>query len=172
MELDSAIRGRRSIRTYLEKDIPNEAIDELLELASWAPSAGNLQSRDFIVVKEEEIRKALAVAAYGQDFVAEVPVVIVVVANLQRVAHYGTRGRELYAIQDSAAAVQNLLLGVHAKGLGAVWVGAFNEKEASRVLGLPKHARPVAIIPIGYPAEKPSPPRHLPKSEYVHYEKW
>ena len=172
MDLGTAIKGRRSIRAYTGRDVAQPLIDESIELASCAPSAGNLQSRDFVVVRDAKTRRALAAAALGQDFVAEAPVVIVVVANLQRVASYGNRGRDLYAIQDSAAATQNLLLALHARGLGTVWVGAFHEAEVSRVLGLPVDARPVAIIPVGYPAENPSPPEHLEPEEYVHFEKW
>ena len=172
MELDMAIRERRSLRAYLSEDVPQSLIDEAVELASWAPSAGNLQSRDFIVVRSSEMRAALADAALGQDFIAEAPVVIVVVANLERIRPYGSRGRELYAVQDAAAATQNLLLALHSRGLGSVWVGAFNEKAASKALGLPHFARPVAIIPVGYPAETPGPPRHLRREEYVHMEKW
>jgi len=172
MELEQAIRGRRSVRAFEDRDVPREPIDKALELASWAPSAGNLQSRDFVVVRNEETKEALAVAAGGQDFVAEAPVVIVAVANMERVMHYGKRGRELYAIQDSAAALQNLLLALHSEGLAATWVGAFNEAQVIRILGLPVHAKPVAILPVGYPAESPAPRDHLPFGEYVHDEKW
>jgi len=172
MELEQAIRDRRSVRAFEDRDMPHELIDKALELASWAPSAGNLQSRDFIVVRSAETREALASAAGGQDFVAQAPVVIVAIANLERVMHYGKRGRDLYAIQDSAAAVQNLLLILHSKGLATTWVGAFNESQVSQILGLPGHARPVAILPIGYPAETPAPRDHLPFGEYVHDEKW
>jgi len=172
MELGQAIRERRSIRAYTSKDVPQKLIDEALELARWAPSAGNLQSRDFVVVRNQKTKEGLAIAALGQDFIAEAPVVIVAVANLDRVASYGDRGRDLYAIQDAAAAVQTLLLALHERGLGSVWVGAFNEKETSRVLGLPNSARPVTIIPVGYPAEHPEPRDHLPPEECVHQEKW
>ncbi len=172
MELDKAITERRSIRSYTSKDVPQKLIDEALELASWAPSAGNLQSRDFIVIRNQQTKDDLVVAALGQEFIAQAPVVIVAIANLERVAHYADRGKELYAIQDSAAAVQNLMLALHARGLGTVWVGAFDEKEARRVLGLPAHAKPVAILPIGYPAEHPEPRMHLPPEEYIHLEEW
>jgi len=172
MELEKAIRGRRSIREYTAEDVPQKLIDEALELASWAPSAGNLQSRDFIVIRNQQTKEDLVTAALGQEFIAQAPVVIVAIANLERVAHYGDRGRELYAIQDSAAAIQNLMLALHERGLGTVWVGAFNEKEAGRALGLPAHARPVAILPVGYPAEHPEPREHLPATEYTHHEEW
>ena len=172
MELDKAIQGRRSVRSYTSEEVPQKLVDEALELANWAPSAGNLQSRDFIVIRNQQMKDDLVVAALGQEFIAQAQVVIVAVANLMRVAHYGDRGRELYAIQDSAAAIQTLMLALHERGLGSVWVGAFDEKEAGKVLGLPAHARPVAIIPVGYPAEHPEPREHLPKKEYIHHEEW
>jgi nitroreductase len=107
-----------------------------------------------------------------EEFIAQAPVVIVAIANLERVAEYGDRGKELFAIQDSATAVQNLMLALHERGLGTVWVGSFDEKKTRRVLGLPAHARPVAILPVGYPAEHPEPRKHLPPKEYTHVEEW
>ena len=78
---------------------------------------------------------------------------------------YRERGITLYAPQDVAASVQNLLLTVHALGLGAVWIGAFREERASEALGLPAHLRPVAIVPVGVPDEDPEPPKHLPMDQ-------
>jgi nitroreductase len=172
MELEDAIMNRRSIRRFKKDDVPQETVERLLELASAAPSAGNLQARDFIVVREEKLKKELMAASLNQKFVYEAPVSIVVTANMDRTEHYGHRGRSLYCIQDSAAAIQNLLLAVHAEGLGAVWVGAFKEEMVSESLNLPKHARPIAIIPIGHPDEAPMPRRRIPLTELVHYEKW
>ena len=172
MDLEEAILTRRSVRAYSAKDVPEDLVNHLLELASWAPSAGNLQSRDFVVIRNQQTKDDMVVAALGQDFIAQAPVVVVAVANLERVAQYGTRGRDLYAIQDAAAAVQNLLLAAHAKGLGTVWVGAFEERGVRTAFGLPSHARPVAIIPIGYPAETPSAREHLGQGEYIHFEEW
>ena len=57
-------------------------------------------------------------------------------------------------------------------GLGTCWVGAFNEKEVSKILQLPSHIRPVAIIPIGYPKEKPIPTPRIDIKELIHYNKW
>lgn len=88
---------------------------------------------------------------------------IAVCANEKRSAEvYGSRGKNLYCILDAAAAVQNILLAVHALGLGACWVGAYSDEEVAQALDLPKYVKPIAIIPIGYPAEKPSPPRRIP----------
>ncbi len=131
-----------------------------MECGLKAPSAGNMQPWQFIIVKRPELKANLAEAAHGQKFVQDAPVVIVVLADPGRSAgRYGSRGSDLYCIQDTAAAVQNMLLAVVGFGLGACWVGAFDEQAAGRVLELPGHLRPVAMIPIGYPKERPMPRR-------------
>lgn len=164
------VRGRRSIRRFLPKEVEERKVEQLLEAIKWAPSAGNLQARDVILVRDEETKTQLAIAALGQMFVAEAPLVFVICANKRRSGmRYGKRGEELYSIQDATAAVQNLLLMAHYLGLGACWIGAFDESEVSRILGIPKDVRPVAIIPLGYPAESPIAP---PRSLSLHYEKW
>lgn len=160
MEVFDAIKKRRSIRRFdSKKPVSDEQIEKLLEAARWAPSAGNLQSWFFIVVKNPEIKKRVVEAALGQDFISEAPVVIVSCADLQRSAsRYGNRGRELYTIQDATIASQNILLTATEMGLGTCWVGAFNEEAVSQVLELPRNLRPIVILPVGYPAESPSPP--------------
>jgi nitroreductase len=160
MEVFEAIKKRRSIRKFdTIKKVTDEQIEKLLEAARWAPSAGNLQSWYFVVVKDQKIKEQLVEAALGQDFIAEAPVVIVSCADLERSAsHYGNRGKELYAIQDATIATQNICLEATEMGLGTCWVGAFDEEAVSEILDLSGHLRPIAIIPIGYPAESPSPP--------------
>ena len=131
-----------------------------------------MQARDFIIVEDIEIRKELSKAALDQEFIIEAPVSIVVCANLDRISPYGTRGRELYCLQDAAAAVEHILLMAVENGLGTCWVGAFNEKEVSKILNLPSHIRPVAIIPIGYPKEKPTLTSRIDIKKLIHYNKW
>jgi len=97
----------------------------------------------------------------------------VVCANQERSSSgYGARGRDLYSNCDSSAATQNILLAVHALGLGACWIGAFHDVEVSRILNLPPTVRPIAIIPVGYPDEKPSAPPRMPLSRVVHKERY
>lgn len=168
-----AIKGRRSIRRFAPGDVKSEDLAKILEAAIWAPSAGNLQPWEFIVVRNEETKRMLARAALNQAFIAEAPVVVVVCANVERSAsYYGERGRTLYCIQDTAAAIQNMLLAIHALGYGACWVGAFREDAVRKILGIPEHVRPVAIIPIGVPGERPSPPPRIPLRKVVHFEKY
>jgi nitroreductase len=164
------IRERRSIRSFKSDPLPENALNQILEAARWAPSAGNVQPWEFFVVRSEEQKKGLAKAALGQMFLAEAPVVIVVCAVPSRSARrYRERGEKLYCIQDTAAATQNILLSATAIGLGTCWIGAFDEEGVRRVLGLGLDMKPVALIPVGYPAEKPSPPRRRATEEIVHY---
>jgi nitroreductase len=171
MEVLEAIKGRRSIRAFKSEDVPEETVNKLIEAACWAPSAGNIQPWEFIIVRKREIKRKLVDAALGQEFIAEAPVVIVVCANEERSARgYGSRGKTLYCIQDSAAATQNIHLAAYAFGLGTCWVGAFREEQVREALKIPQGIRPVAIIPVGYPDETPQPPRRRPMQQVVHYE--
>ncbi len=172
MELKEAILGRRSIRRFGDIDVSEEVVTELIELGNAAPSAGNLQARDFVVVRDQKTKDDIALAAHDQDFIAKAPVVIVVCANMDRIMHYGKRGITLYCLQDCAAAVQNMLLTIHDMGLGCVWVGAFDESKASNILELPGHIRPVAILPLGVPASHPAARKRIPVEDLIHYEKW
>lgn len=170
MDVFEAIRARRSVRRYLSDPVPDEVLEELLSAAILAPSAGNAQPWRFIVVRDLKLREDLVAAAYGQSFLAEAPVVIVVCADLERARRaYHQRGETLYCLQDTAAAIQNLLLAATAKGLGTCWVGAFDEGKVAELLGLPRGLRPVALVPVGKPAETPPARPRRPLSEVVDY---
>ena len=165
-----AIRERRSIRRFTGKDLPDGTLSKLLEAACLAPSAGNRQPWFFYVVKAQNIREELAKAAFGQSFLKEAPVDIVVCVEPERSAtRYGQRGEKLYCFQDTAAAVQNILLMAEGLGLNTCWVGAFDEKAVSQILEIPSGRRPVAIIPVGYSslAEPPKPPSRRALEEVV-----
>ena len=171
MDILEAIRGRRSIRAFRSKDVPEETVEKLVDAARCAPSAGNIQPWEFIIVRKPETKRGLAEAALAQTFIEEAPIVIVVCANENRSSMgYGARGKSLYCLQDTAAAIQNMLLTAYSLGLGSCWVGAFREDEAREVLEIPRGIRPVAIVPIGYPAETPSPRSKRAIDRIVHYE--
>ena len=172
MDVVDAIEGRRSVRVFKPDPVGEEIINEGLRLANLAPSAGNLQARDFVVVRSQSTKKLLMEAALGQDYVKSAPVVVVFCANLERIAHYGDRGRDLYCLQDVAAAVENMMLYLHSKGLGSVWIGAFDEDKASSALDLPDTLRPVVILPIGHPAESGVRRRRMPVEDITHRERY
>ena len=169
MDVFEAIVSRRSIRAFKLDNIPEKILNKILEAAWWAPSAGNLQAREFILVTDPELKRKLCNAALGQSFIEEAPIDIVVCANERRSAQrYGQRGKELYCIQDATASVQNILLAAHALGLGTCWVGAFSEENVSETLNLPNGVKPIAIIPLGYPAEHPSVTPRMRLKDLVH----
>ena len=171
MDVLEAIKGRRSIRAFKNQDVPAETVEKLIDAAQWAPSAGNIQPWEFIIVRKPEIKRKLVEAALGQTFIEEAPVVIVVCANEEHSSQgYGERGKTLYCIQDTAAAIQNIHLTAYAFGLGTCWIGAFREEETREILKIPHGIRPVAIIPVGYPAEAPTARTRKPISQTVHYE--
>lgn len=169
MELQRTIDKRKSIRAFKDKAISDETIRRLLKTANKAPSAGNLQARDFVVVKDEEKKKKLSKASSNQFFMAEAPSIIVICANKKRSAdRYGERGMELYSIIDASLAAQNLMLSAVEEGLGCVYIGAFNEEEVSRAINAPDEVKPVGLIPLGYPDEEPGNTSRVKIDEIVH----
>lgn len=173
MEFSAVVRRRRMVRAYQSRPVEDEQIARLLRLARQAPSAGFKQPQEFIVVRDPTVKQALARAALNQMFVAEAPVVIAVCADTARSAsRYGERGVRFYSIVDGAFAAMLILLGVADEGLGGCFVGAFDDDEVSRVLGLPETIRPIGIIPIGYPAEPAEKYPRLPLERIVHQERW
>ncbi len=167
MNLLDIIKNRRSIRKFEDKKIPEEVIDKLAEALIWAPSAGNLQSRKFYFVFNQEIKKELAKAALFQDFIAQAPLVIVGCTDNKIEKRYGERGKNLYSICDVAASIQNMLLLTHEQGLGTCWIGAFKEKEISKILNLPENLIPIALVSVGFPGEEPLAPPRVSKSEAI-----
>lgn len=145
-------KKRQSIRKYKPDSIPPEVIAQLLNAAIEAPSAGNCQPWHFYVVHNRAIKEQLSICANSQKSIQSAPVAIVVCAEPFRSAElYSTRGQNLYAIQDTAAAIENILLCATMHGLGTCWCGAFDEAAVSSAMNIPEHRRPVAIISIGYP---------------------
>jgi nitroreductase len=171
LDVFEAIKSRRSVRAFTNEPVSEEEIIKLMDAARWAPSAGNIQPWEFIVVRDPKIKHRLTQAALNQTFIKEAPVVIVVCADQQRSGRgYGSRGVNLYCLQDTAAATQNILLSACALRLATCWVGAFREEETKKVLNIPNGVRPTAIIPVGHPAERPVTPSRRPLNEIVHHE--
>ena len=157
MDFLDLAQSRRSVRRYTAQEVSQEHILTLLQAMQAAPSAGNCQPWHMYVVRDEAVRAHLSEVAWRQTFIQTAPVVFVVCADLERNAQrYGQRGTGLYCIQDTAAAIQNLLLCAKSLGLGACWCGAFDEQAVAETLNTPAHLRPVAIIPIGHTEDMPT----------------
>ena len=166
MEFLEIIKGRRSIRKYLPREVEKEKIDIILEAAQWAPSASNKQPWHFIVVTDAKTRTKLGqLHPYGR-FMKESPVVIVVLGNPE--AH------QKYYLCDPHQAVQNILLAAYWQELGSCWMGvrgASFESEIKELLNIPESYTVVCTISVGYPNEKRKSIRH-PIDELVSWERF
>lgn len=172
MDFFEVLRRRRSIRAYRPEPVDEGILNQILQAINSAPSAGNLQAYEVVVVREAERKRLLAQAAWGQWFIAQAPVVLVFVANPERNRwRYGRRGEELYAVQDATIACTYAHLATTALGLGSCWIGAFDDKAVAQAIGVDPPMRPVAILPIGHPAETPLGTGRRPLNDLVHEEK-
>lgn len=170
MDVFEVIRTRRSIRNYLDKPVEKDKLMRVLEAARLAPSAGNRQPWDFIVVTDPKIKEKLK-SAYPRDWFSSAPVIIVACASPSKA--WVRKDGEEYWKMDVAIAMQNLILAAWAEDLGTCWIGAFDEHETRRILNIPQEVRVVAMTPLGYPAEEKEPVTdRKPLSEIVHYEHW
>lgn|SRR3990167_3269864 len=139
MELSEVIKKRTSVRQYQDKDVPDDIIEEIVELARTAPAAGKIKAYEVFITRERVTRQNNA------------PVYLIVCADPEKSAkRYGDRGRNLYALQDATIFAFYLQLIAIDKGLSSVWVGAFKESTLRRVSRIPGHLKPVTLICLGY----------------------
>jgi nitroreductase len=169
MHFFDVIQQRCSVRAFGPKPLLDEQLQQILNSANRAPSAGNLQAYEIYVVFNQQVRVELARAALGQDFITQAPVVLVFCAHPDRSAwRYRKRGETLFALQDATIACSFAMLAATDLGLGCVWVGAFDDKGVQSAIKAPRNHLPIAILPIGYPAEPPSPSRRRELDSLVH----
>jgi len=164
-----AIRTRRSIRKFENKPVSDEMVREILDAAMMAPSAGNAQPWQFVVVNDRETLDSMTAIHPYLGMVKQAPLGILVCGDLSKEKFPG------YWVQDCSAAMQNLLLAVHELGLGAVWTGVYpmeDRMEAiSKMFNLPENVIPLGFAPIGWPAQSPSSKSRF-KEENIHYNKY
>lgn len=161
MEVFEAIFERRSVRKYKAAVVPDEVIERLVNAARFAPSGGNIQPWRFIVITDEDSRKMLETISPG--LYGEPSVVIVVCVDFGT----GPQEDEVVRVLGVGAAIQNILIAAHALGLGACWVYSTNWEGVKELSGIPKRGslKPISLIAIGYPEEKPKPRTRLPMEE-------
>lgn len=171
--IEEVIKSRRSVRSYQNKKVSKEIIENVLDSVRYAPSAGNYQPWEMIVVQDDEMRRNIVNAASNQEWMINAPVFIIACVNDRLAgAVYGPRGKMLYGIQAVAAAIENILLTAESLGLGTCWIGEFSEITVARLLQCPEYVRPNAIITLGYPNDKPHMPARQTKEDYLHYEQY
>jgi nitroreductase len=168
MNLD-IIHKRRSIRRYSNRPVAPELVNELLRAAMSAPSAGNEQPWQFVVISNRDILDRIPALHPHAGMTKEAQVAILVCGDLDREKHQG------FWVQDCSAATENLLLAAAGLGLGAVWCGVHPRQDREEglrlLLGIPHRIVPFALVPIGWPAEeKGSYDRY--DAARVHYDSW
>jgi len=173
MQFFEVVERRRSIRAFTRASVEADKLEAILATARLAPSAGNLQAYQIVVIDAAGSKKALAAAAFGQDFIAEAAVVLVFCASPGRSeSKYGKRGASLYCIQDATIAACHAQLAATAQGLASCWVGAFDEARVAAVLRAPPQLRPIMLLPIGYAIETPERPQRRSLDALVHPGTW
>jgi nitroreductase len=166
------LTSRTSVRDYTDKELNEEDIMFLLDSASTAPSAGNLEAWDIVVIRETDQKEALMAAAFDQAHIGTAPALFVFCANYVRsMSRYGERGI-LYAVQDATIACTYLMLAAHSRRLHSCWVGAFDEDEVRDILGLPPHIRPVAMLTVGMGRPPGALTERMAIGEHVHFDAW
>lgn len=172
MPVLEAIYTRTSIRSYTDKAVEPEKIEQILRAGMSAPTARNQQPWAFVVVDDKAVMTQLADSLPYAKMLASAPVAIVVCGDLSK-ALEGEGAT--YWIQDASAATENILLAAHGLGLGAVWTGAYpvmdRVKAIRQVLGLPSQIIPLNVIPMGYPDNVPA-PKDKWKPENVRKNNW
>lgn len=169
MDIYDLIKQRRSVRSYRDDDVEPEKLLRILDAARFAPSASNRQEWRFIIVRDEDTRKKLSVAAKDQQFVAGAPVVIACCAVTDN--HEMTCGQKCYPI-DLAIVIDHITLLAAEEGLGTCWIGAFHEDQVKKILGVPDEVPVVEMLSLGYAADAPKEKTRLPLSKIVFKEKW
>jgi len=170
MDIYEAITLRKSIRAFQDKAIPDDVLIRLFKAARLAPSASNRQEWRFVVVREEETRKRISLAAFGQKHIAQAPAVLVCCAETNN--HVMACDQLCYPI-DVAIAVTHITLCAVSEGLGTCWIGAFYEEQVKKALNIPQEIRVVALLPIGYPLEPGRMEKtRLPLENIIKYEQW
>jgi nitroreductase len=179
MDLMEAIKGRRSIRKYKPDPIPEDALQKIMEAVRWSPSWANTQCWEVIIVRDPNMKSALANTLTKTNpsvsSMTEAPLVIVLcgkkgVAGFKKGEAATLKGDWL--MFDTGIATQTLCLTAHSMGLGTVVVGLFDHKKAEEILGVPQNAEVVAMTPLGYPATEGIAPKRKEPSEFVFYDKY
>jgi nitroreductase len=175
----SIVKGRRSIRRFQDKPVPETDLQQILEAVQWSPSWANTQCWEVIVIKEaaakEKLKESLTVKNPAVIGLTEAPVVLALCGKLQSSGFYkGQATTKLgdWYMFDLGIATQSLCLAAYNLGLGTVIVGSLDHDKAKDVLGVGEGYELVALIPVGYPAKDSAAPKRREISEFTHYDKF
>lgn len=169
MELMEVMETRRSIRSYSDRDVSDEMIGTILKAAMMAPSAGNQQPWQFIVVRNREKMNGVTEFHPYASMLKKVSVAIIVCGDPD-----GKKWPDFW-VQDCSAAIQNMLLAARELGLGTVWTGIYPIEEritgVRKLFGIPENIIPLAIVPVGWP-DTDFKPIDRYNTALIHHEMW
>jgi len=168
MDFFDAVTKRHSVRAYAKKPIGEGKLKQILEAANSAPSAHNSQAYEIFIAKDEAKKVALLESSSASSYAADVSVVLVFCANPKRLNSSNSIRVTNMSMQDATIAAAYTQLAATSLGLASVWIGSFDTNIIMKVLGNPAGLIPVAVIPIGYPAESPAPKPRRPLNDLVH----
>lgn len=163
MDAIEALKTRRSVRVFAPAPVPRSVLEDMVDCARLAPSAGNAQPLCFVVVTDETMRRRIAGWTDHGAHVAEAPACIVVAGR-----------RVKYVVEDGSAATENLLLAARAHGLGSCWVAGDKKPYAEAVcreVGIPGDYQLISIVAVGFSDEAPWPPKR-PLADVLHWERF
>jgi nitroreductase len=164
MDTIEAIRSRRSIRQFEQREVPRELLEQLVDAGRLAPTANNVQPWEFIVVTDDSVRNRIAAMTDHGKFIADAQAVIAVFSKDTK-----------YYLEDGCGATTNILVAAAALGLGACWVAGDKKpycQEVMDILNVPAGYRLVSLIPVGYPAGPPPQVAKRPVSELIHWDRF
>jgi len=168
MEVTEAILARRSIRRFKPEPLPEEHLKKILEAAQQAPSAGNKQPWQFIVVRDPDIKDRLGKIARNQTWISNASVIIVALAMDKKLPQI----YEKWAERDVMIAVEHMVLSAWSLGYGTCWIGAFIEEDIKALLDIPPEMTVINLLPIGVPNENPKKRSRKPFEEIFHEERY
>ena len=171
------IRGRRSVRKYEDREVPQEILNTVLESVKWAPSWTNSQCWEIIIVEDSAIRQALqqTLPPKGNPAIKSIvdaPVLLAVCGKMRVSGFYKDQATTKFGdwfMFDLGIACQNLCLTAYRHGLGTVIVGLYDHQKAAEILKVPQGYEQVVLIPMGYPAKISSAPARREVNAFIHY---
>lgn len=165
MSIIDIIKGRRSVRSFLDTDIPEEHLRAILEAGVWAPSGSNIQPWEFIFINDPVLIKKVKLLSPGLYGMPKVLIILCI--NKEKSGKAGRHGLSI-AVMDVSMAAQNMMLMAYSLGLGSCPIASFNKLGLKQLLDIPEEVDPVLMVSLGYPDKWPSPPDRRPLEEVVH----
>jgi len=170
------IQGRRSVRKFESREIPDSLLDQVLESVRWSPSWANTQVWEVVVVKDPALKEALQATLPekgnpARSAMVAAPVVLALCGKTHQSGFFKDQPSTKFGdwmLFDLGIAAQTLCLCAHSLGLGTVIVGLFDHDRGKAALKIPDGYELVAYVPMGYPAKKTEAPKRREKEAYRH----